>query len=364
MRLSEIRPALAMACAALLALPMLNGCSDGSQPAASKPTQKVGARNTAIDPALLTVQINSAPLFETQGGWSAGYALARGKGRGVVVGPGGGNPNVFAQPFAARPDEAFKVIARASSVGQARATGRIQINWTAPGGKFISVSSKVFDVVAEEGVFEHVVRAPDGASAGTLYVVADGPDSVVRYTEMRLLGEPSRAAPAPAKGIPGATAAAAPSAFPRPPNLTPLDGSGKPLTVAESQYYFYHAARAMQRKAREHGSDFIMYVMPDHNISRLMPAIRQLRAEGIKVLAYEPQGQWTSGVDPDWYWQKADSHWTEAAVRLTADEILAMWKSQAVANRPYSRELGEAYADGAPAVLPVLSGERTAALAR
>ena len=339
MRLSGKFPALAMACSALLALPLLTGCGDGSQQAASQPVQKVGARKTAIDPALLTVQINSAPLFETQGGWSAGYANARGKGRGVIVGPGGGNPNVFAQQFAARPDEAFKIIARASSAGQGKATGRIQINWTAPGGKFISVSSKVFDVVAEEGVFEHVVQVPDGASAGTLYVVADGPDSVVRYTEMRLLGEPSRAAPG--KGSPGTAAIVAPSAFPRPPNLTPLDGSGKALTVAESQYYFYHATRVMQRKARERGTDFIMYVMPDYNISRLMPAIRQLRAEGIKVLAYEPQGEWSSGVDTDWYWQKADTHWTEAAVRLTADEILAMWKNQSVANRPFSKDIME-----------------------
>lgn len=357
MRLSKLHSA--RACAALFALAMLAACGDQSPPA-SKPAQKVGAGNTAINPALLTVQINSAPLFEAQAGWSAGYALARGKGRGVVVGPGGGNPNVFAQQFAARPGEAFKVVARASSVGQGKATGRIQINWTAPGGKFISVSSKVFDVVAEEAVFEHVVQAPDGASAGTLYVVADGPDSVVRYTEMRLLGEPSRAQTAPAKGVSGAGAAAAPSAFPRPPNLTPLDGSGKALTVAESQYYFYHAARAMQRKARERGSDFIMYVMPDYNISRLMPAIVQLRAEGIKVLAYEPQAQWSSGVDPDWYWQKADTHWTEAAVRLTADEILAMWQAQAVANRPYSRELGETYANGAPPALPMLPAERAA----
>lgn len=363
MRLSQIFPALAMACTALLPLPLLTGCGDGSQQTASQPAQIVGAGKTAMDPALLTVQINNAPLFESQGSWSAGFAKAKGKGRGVVVGPGGDNPNVFAQQFAARSDETFKVIARASSVGPGKSTGRIQINWTAPGGKFISVSSKVFEVTAQEGIFEHVVQAPDGATAGTLYVVADGPQSVVRYTEMRLLGEPRRATPAPAKGTPGATAAAAPSAFPRPPNLTPLDGSGKPLTVAESQYYFYHATRALQRKARERGTDFIMYVMPDHNISRLMPAIRQLRAEGIKVLAYEPQGQWSSGVDPDWYWQKADSHWTEAAVRLTADEILGMWKNPAVANRPFSRELADAYAKGAPAALPGLSAERVPAAA-
>ncbi len=125
MRLSERHPALALACATLFALAMLAACGERSQPAPSKPAQKVGAGDTVVNPALLTVQITSAPLFDAPAGWSAGYALARGKGRGVVVGPGGGNPNVFAQQFAARPGEAFKVIARAASVGQGKATGRI-----------------------------------------------------------------------------------------------------------------------------------------------------------------------------------------------------------------------------------------------
>ncbi len=304
-----------------------------------------------IDPSLLTAQINSAPLFESQQGWSAGYGKAKGHGPGVVVGPGGNNPNVFAQQFAAKPDEAFKVIARAASVDRPTAMGRIQVNWTAPGGRFIATSIKRLEVTPETQTFEHVVQAPTGTTSGTLYVVADGNDSVVRYLEMRLLGEASRAAqaPTPAQASPATSAEPAPSGFPKPPKLTPLDGPGRSLSIVESQYYFYQATKAMQRRARERGMDFIMYVMPDYNISRLMPAIKQLRAEGIKVLAYEPQSSWASGVDPDWYWQKADSHWTEAAVRLTADEILGMWKSQAVANRPFSRELMTAYGSGFPA---------------
>lgn len=136
--------------------------------------------------------------------------------------------------------------------------------------------------------------------------------------------------------------------FPKPPNLTPLDGSGHSLSLAESQYYFYHAAKTLQRKALERGMDFILFVMPDNNISRLAPAIRRLRAEGVKVLAYEPQGEWKSGVDLNWYMQKADPHWSEGAVRLTADEILRMWKRREVANSPFSEELKAAYANGFP----------------
>lgn len=133
------------------------------------------------------------------------------------------------------------------------------------------------------------------------------------------------------------------TAFPKPLNLTPLDRSGRALTPAESSYYFYHAAKAMRRKANERGMDFIFFVLPENNISRLIPAISQLRAEGVKVLAYEPQGKWKSGVDLSWYMHKGDPHWTEAAIRLTADEILRMWETQAVANRPFSEGLKAVY---------------------
>lgn len=145
----------------------------------------------------------------------------------------------------------------------------------------------------------------------------------------------------------------------KPANLLLLDDSTHPLTVAESRYYFYHAAKALQRKARERGMDFILFVMPDNDISRLIPAIRLLRSEGVKVLAYEPEGEWLAGVDLNWYMQKADPHWSEKAVRLTADEILRMWKTQEVANSQFSEELKAAYADGFPENLPTGSrGQR------
>lgn len=134
----------------------------------------------------------------------------------------------------------------------------------------------------------------------------------------------------------------------KPPNLTPLDGAGHLLTEAESLYYFYHAAKTLQRKAKERGMDFILFVMPDINIARLMPAIKRLRSEGVKTLAYEPYGEWTSGVDLNWYMQKADPHWSEGAVRLTADDILGMWKTHEVANSRFSEELMAGYANGFP----------------
>lgn len=357
--------------AALLFAFILVACGDNNvQTKDEQQLQSAGAIQPEDKRLALTAQINSAPLFDSKQGWSAGYLKAIGHGAGVVVGPGSDNPNVFAQQFPANPGEAFRVVARATSVEKPKAMGRIQINWTGHEGKFISVSSLPFEVTQDEKTFEYVAIAPAGSMNGTLYVVPDGHASVVRYTEMRLLGHEKRTEakvvpqriltpptpPSPTQSMPKEAINVSHNPFPKPPNLTPLEGAGRSLTVAESQYYFYHATKAMQRKALARGMDFIMYVMPDYNISRLMPAIKQLRAEGIKVLAYESQGAATSGVDTDWYWQKADSHWTEAAVRLTADEILSMWTMQAVSNRPFSKELMNDYTNGFPAHTLGVSG--------
>jgi hypothetical protein len=350
---------------------MLVACGDGAhQSTAQKPQHGPATVAPAKPkaPPIFALAVSQSPLFESARGWGAGYAAARAKagGKGVIVGPGGGDPTVFAQQFPVRAGDQFKVIARASSVDKPMALARIQINWLDAGNKFISVSAQQVEVARHETAFETILTAPEGAAAATLYVAPGGKDEVVRYTEMRALGEgtPAVAVPLPETYAAKTEAAQAKrdtsmestapavNPFPKPPDLTPLDGSGRALSVAESQYYFYHATKATHRKAHERGMDFIMYVMPDYSISRLMPAIKQLRAEGIKVVAYEPQGGMKSGVNENWYWQKADSHWTEAAVRLTADEILNMWKNQSVANRPFSAQLQDAYSNGFPPQAP------------
>jgi hypothetical protein len=179
--------------AVLIAAFFLTSCEDSSQQKTEQKTQAAKTHQGEVKPDVLTAQINSAPLFDSQQGWSAGYAKAIGHGPGVVVGPGADNPNVFAQHFPAKPNEPFKVVARASSVDKPKAMGRIQINWTDSEGKFISVSSQAFEVTPEEKAFEYRVIAPAGAANGIMYVVADGQDNVVRYTEMRLLGKEAKA---------------------------------------------------------------------------------------------------------------------------------------------------------------------------
>lgn len=173
----------------LIATSLLGACGEGSKQQAEKKSQGVGTVQSDAKGPAFTVQINSAPLFESQQGWSDGYTKATGHGPGVVVGPGATNPNVFAQRFPAKPNDQFRVIARASSVDKPKAMGRIQINWAGPEGKFISVASRSFEVTPTEQTFDLLVVAPPGVESGTLYVVADGTESVVRYTEMRLLGK-------------------------------------------------------------------------------------------------------------------------------------------------------------------------------
>jgi len=178
----------------LFAVSLLCACGDSSEQQAAKKAQDTAKPQPKSEPPVLTAQINSAPLFDSQEGWGPGYAKAIGNGPGVVVGPGAENPNVFAQQFPAKAGAQFKVIARASSVGKPKAKGRFQINWLKAEGQFISTSIEAFEVTPEEKTFETYVTAPAGAVAGTLYVVADGSDDVVRYTEMRLLGKEGRAA--------------------------------------------------------------------------------------------------------------------------------------------------------------------------
>ena len=68
-------------------------------------------------------QLNRSPLFESSQDWSPGFTKATGQGAGVVVGPGPYNPNVLSQRISIKPNEQFKIVARASSVGKPKAMG-------------------------------------------------------------------------------------------------------------------------------------------------------------------------------------------------------------------------------------------------
>ncbi|MBV9576451.1 MAG: hypothetical protein JO149_07480 [Gammaproteobacteria bacterium] len=139
--------------------------------------------------------------------------------------------------------------------------------------------------------------------------------------------------------------------FPKPENLTPLEGAEKSLTIYESQYYFYHAMKALARRAKERNMDLIIFLTPDGNIYRVLPAIEQLRKENIKIIAYKPSSDYKDGgVDFGWFWSKGDSHWSERGVRLTTDEIIRMWKTQTVMNRPFSPTIMSEYSNGFPAM--------------
>ena len=143
----------------------------------------------SLDPSSLryTSTINASPRFEKDSDWK-GKLTKSPLGLGVVVGPGPDNPNVLLQRFTVKPFDMFKIVARASSVSNQAATGRLQINWIGSNEQFISSSGKAIEVTKDEKVFETYVVAPAGAIAGYLYVVPHSPNDVVRYTEMRLLG--------------------------------------------------------------------------------------------------------------------------------------------------------------------------------
>lgn len=176
MELRLIHRLVAGFCAALVATAVLTACGESAKPT---PAQ--------TPPVAFTVVANSAPHFEAQAGWGAGYAKATGKGPGVVVGPGPEAPNTFAQGFVAKPNEPFKIVAKASSVDKPQAQGRLQINWHGADAKYIGTSSQVIDVTQTEKTFEYQTVSPPEAMSGILYVVSHGAEDTVRYTEMTLL---------------------------------------------------------------------------------------------------------------------------------------------------------------------------------
>ena len=128
----------------------------------------------------------------------------------------------------------------------------------------------------------------------------------------------------------------------KPANLRPIEPSSN-LDPPESVFYFYQAIKAIKKQTDLRGQDFIFFLMPDPKTYVLNPAINRLRCEGVKLIAYENSSQYTWGVDDEWYWNHADSHWREQAVNLTADEILRIWINKQVANRPFNPQLANSY---------------------
>lgn len=130
----------------------------------------------------------TSPCFDTQGGWSGGYLLAKTDGGpGVVVGPGTDAANTFAQPFPVGSNPLYKVTAEATSADGAPTRAAVQINWSDVAGQFLGMSHASFPVGKDGGTFEMNVVAPSGSATGHLYVVpGNGATHAVRYTRMKL----------------------------------------------------------------------------------------------------------------------------------------------------------------------------------
>ena len=141
-----------------------------------------------FDPSSLNYStiINASPRFEKDSDWN-GKMARNPQGAGVVVGPGADNPNVLSQRVPVKPFEPLKIVARASSVHNSNATGRLQINWVGKDDQFISSSGRSIVVGRDEQSYETFVVAPANAMAGILYVTPHAPDDIVQYTEMKLL---------------------------------------------------------------------------------------------------------------------------------------------------------------------------------
>lgn len=134
----------------------------------------------ASGPQIVTL----SPYFESNNGWSAGYEIATRDGNGAIVGPGGGNANIFAQQFSAEPGAQYKIKACAASIEPVTSKAVIQVNWTSTSNQYISTSRTTKTVDDAATAFSLSVQAPPEVASGTLYVVPGEPNNQVRYTEM------------------------------------------------------------------------------------------------------------------------------------------------------------------------------------
>lgn len=133
-----------------------------------------------------TNSVVTEPCFLQQGGWSAGYRLAKDANKGVVVGPGTTNKNVFAQPFKTAAGTQYKLTLGAETIDGNPGVARAQVNWMNAKSEFISFDFKQIDIGSNPVHYSMSITAPAEAAFGTLYVVP-GAQEPVRYTEMRLV---------------------------------------------------------------------------------------------------------------------------------------------------------------------------------
>jgi len=127
-----------------------------------------------MDAASAQKVVNKSPTFDTNDGWSGGYAIATAAGDGAIVGPGSTNANVFAQPFETKPGEQFKITACASSVQPDQSLAAIQVNWGDKDNQYLGSVRATAEVGEQETGFTHIAVAPADAAWGTLYVVPGG----------------------------------------------------------------------------------------------------------------------------------------------------------------------------------------------
>lgn len=149
-----------------------------------------------------TETLNTSPCFESQGGWSEGYAKARNNGGGVTVGPGTDNANIFGQMFPVETLRHFRLTTRARVLDKEAGKGEFQVNWMDRDGKFISASQQHFDVTATETRYECRVRAPDAAATGVIYVTPGSEEDVLQYFEMSLYADADETASAIGDPVP------------------------------------------------------------------------------------------------------------------------------------------------------------------
>lgn len=130
--------------------------------------------------------VSKDPSFQQPDFWTG--KLTRASSGGVVVGPGTAAPNVLFQSVPVAPGRMYLIKAEVR-LGDGTGQGRLQVNWHATDGSYLSSNSLVFQPTKESQVFHLFTKAPGNAAKAILYAAPHGDKDTVVYNSISLMQE-------------------------------------------------------------------------------------------------------------------------------------------------------------------------------
>lgn len=141
----------------------------------------------SFHPELSALRIQS-PAFDTLGAWTGHRNTEPSSGLAQITGPGSDSTNILTQRFQVKGGETLKLVARAASGRDRSSRGRLQINWLDKDDHFIKADISVFTANKEFEDFGSLVKVPNNAKSGTVFVTPHAEKDIIKYESMAVYG--------------------------------------------------------------------------------------------------------------------------------------------------------------------------------